>query len=72
MKLLRKAACSLVALALAAGPAGAWTRPGHMVTAAIAYDEIEKRRPDLIDTIGAILDAHPDLSLIHISEPTRH
>nr|WP_295106514.1 S1/P1 nuclease [uncultured Caulobacter sp.] len=67
MKLLRKAACSLVALALAAGPAGAWTRPGHMVTAAIAYDEIEKRRPDLIDTIGAILDAHPDRGAFQVA-----
>lgn len=60
MRFLRRMAISLTAFALAAGPAGAWTRPGHMVTAAIAFDEIERRRPDLIDAISALLDAHPD------------
>jgi hypothetical protein len=44
----------------AADPAAAWTRPGHMVTAAIAYDEILRARPDLIPAIAALLDAHPD------------
>ncbi len=67
MKILRKTAASLLALALTAGPAGAWTRPGHMVTAAIAYDEIERRRPDLIDAIGAILDAHPDRGAFQVA-----
>ncbi|MBU1374319.1 MAG: S1/P1 nuclease [Alphaproteobacteria bacterium] len=47
------------ALGLAA-PAGAWTRPGHMVTAAIAYDEIIRLRPDLLTALATILDAHPD------------
>jgi hypothetical protein len=41
-------------------PAQAWTRPGHMVTAAIAYDEIARRHPELLDQLGALLDAHPD------------
>lgn len=40
--------------------ARAWSRPGHMVTAAIAYDEIGRRRPDLLPVIAALLDAHPD------------
>lgn len=56
-----------VAMALAANPAFAWTRPGHMVTAAIAFDEIERRRPDLIDAIGAILDAHPDRGAFQVA-----
>jgi len=40
--------------------AAAWTRPGHMVTAAIAYDEIQRQRPDLLPALAAILDAHAD------------
>lgn len=53
----------LLVIALLAGFPGmarAWTRPGHMVTAAIAYDEIVRRRPDLVPVIAALLDAHPD------------
>lgn len=50
----------LIAAASVATSASAWTRPGHMVTAAVAYDEIGRLRPDLLATLGAILDAHPD------------
>lgn len=53
-------AAALLAAGSAAGPAAAWTRPGHMVTAAIAYDEIQRQRPDLLPAIAALLDAHPD------------
>ncbi len=60
-------AASALMLALAAGPAFAWTRPGHMVTAAIAFDEIEKRRPDLIDPIATILEAHPDRGAFQVA-----
>lgn len=49
-----------LAAAILAQPAAAWTRPGHMVTAAIAYGHIEKTRPELLDRIAAILEAHPD------------
>ncbi len=48
------------ALLLTAGPAGAWTRPAHMVTAAIAFDQMEREAPDLIGPLGELLDAHPD------------
>ena len=37
----------------------AWDHPGHMTTAAIAFAEIEKARPDLIDKIGLLLIKHP-------------
>lgn len=47
-------------LALAASPAAAWTRPGHVVTAAIAHDEIARRRPELLPRLGALLETHPD------------
>jgi hypothetical protein len=40
-------------------PALAWDHPGHMTTAAIAFSEIEKTRPDLIEKIGMLFLAHP-------------
>jgi hypothetical protein len=38
----------------------AWDHPGHMTTAAIAFAEIERVRPDLIDKIGLLMLKHPD------------
>ena len=40
--------------------ARAFDHPGHMATAAIAFAEIEKQRPDLIDVLGMLFLAHPD------------
>ena len=40
----------------------AWDHPGHMISAAIAFAEIEKQRPELIEKIGALMLAHPDLA----------
>jgi hypothetical protein len=45
---------------LHASMAGAWTRPGHMVTAAIAWHEITEQHPELLLPIGKMLLAHPD------------
>lgn len=53
----------VVALTLTASatmPALAWTRPGHMVTAAIAFDEIARDHPEILATLERLLDAHPD------------
>ena len=38
----------------------AWDHPGHMATAAIAFSEIGKARPDLIEKIGLLMLKHPD------------
>jgi len=38
----------------------AWDHPGHMTTAAIAFAEIERARPELIDKLGLLFLAHPD------------
>jgi hypothetical protein len=38
----------------------AFDHPGHMTTAAIAFAEIERTRPDLIEKIGMLFLAHPD------------
>lgn len=40
--------------------ANAWDHPGHMTTAAIAFSEIERLRPDLIDKIGMLFLANSD------------
>ncbi len=40
--------------------ARAFDHPGHMTTAAIAFAEIERQRPELIDVIGMLFLAHPD------------
>ena len=55
IRLAAAALCStLVSSALA------WDHPGHMTTAAIAFAEIERERPDLIDKIGLLMLEHPD------------
>lgn len=38
----------------------AWDHPGHMTTAGIAFAEIERVRPDLVEKIGLLFLAHPD------------
>jgi hypothetical protein len=38
----------------------AWDHPGHMTSAAIAFADIEKARPDLIEKLGLLFLAHPD------------
>ena len=53
----------LLAAALALtlhAPAQAWTRPGHMVTAAIAYDELAARDPEALKRLLALAAQHPD------------
>lgn len=58
--LQRKFLIALVAvIAGFSGSARAWDHPGHMTTAAIAFAEIERTRPDLIEKIGMLFLAHP-------------
>lgn len=40
--------------------AQAWDHPGHMLTASIAFTEIERARPELIETLGLLFLAHPE------------
>ena len=46
-------------MAVAPG-ARAWDHPGHMLTAAIAFSEIERARPELIEKLGQLFLKHPD------------
>jgi len=43
-----------------AGPALAWSQTGHMLTAAIAFDDLSVRDPSAIDALADILAQHPD------------
>ena len=59
--LMRKLAlAALVVLAAASGSVLAWDHPGHMTTAAIAFSEIKRERPELIEKLGLLFLAHPD------------
>ena len=51
-----------IALLVSVFTAYAWDHSGHMTTAAIAFAEIERVSPDLIEKIGLVLIAHPDPS----------
>jgi len=58
---MRKTALAFAALTLFVGqPAFAWTRAGHMVTAAIAYDELMASDPRIVDRIVDMLSHHPE------------
>ncbi len=56
----RSAALALIMAVVCAGQALAWSRSGHMVTAAIAYDDLAARDPALLARAVALLDHHPD------------
>jgi len=62
MRIKHRLACALCfAAALApATTASAWSNQGHMVTGAIAYDDLARTDPALIAKIEAIMADHPD------------
>lgn len=67
--MLRRLAAALVAVALSAPQAAhAWTRQGHMVTAAIAYDALMARDPKLVDELLELLSHHPDPASFDVAE----
>ena len=53
--------------ALAPRPAAAWSRPGHMVAAAIAYDELKRRDPQVLARIVRLAAAHPDRGAFEVA-----
>jgi hypothetical protein len=52
---------ALILLTLAALPlpASAWNIPGHMLSAAIAYQVLTQESPQSIDKVKAVLEKHP-------------
>jgi len=57
--MFRKLVIAAMAVVLVAGPSLAWNRSGHMVTGAIAYDELLKTSPSTLARVIAILRQHP-------------
>ena len=61
--LIRHSLLSVILVTVFLGSASgvnAWDHPSHMITAAIAFEEIERLRPDLMERIGLMLMKHPD------------
>jgi hypothetical protein len=49
----------LLTLAVLPLPALAWNIPGHMLSAAIAYQVLQQENPPTIDKVKAVLEKHP-------------
>jgi hypothetical protein len=49
-----------VLLVLSGSEALAWTRPAHMVSAAIAYDQLVAQDPQIVAAIMDLMSHHPD------------
>ena len=64
---MRWIAMLAAAALLAPLPAAAWTRPGHMVAAAIAYDELKRRDPQALALIVRLAAAHPDRGAFEVA-----
>lgn len=47
--------------------AGAWSRPGHMVSAAIAYQELSARDRQVIERIVSLTEKHPDRGAFEVA-----
>lgn len=45
----------------------AWSRPGHMVTAAIAYEELRTQDPKVLEHIIALAERHPDRGAFEVA-----
>lgn len=57
----------LLAIALPCSTALAWSRPGHMVSAAIAYDELSAQDRRVIERIVALTEKHPDRGAFEVA-----
>jgi hypothetical protein len=60
MTKIRLLACLVMAtLAVPPASASAWNIPGHMLSAAIAYQVLRQENPPTIDKLKAVLEKHP-------------
>jgi len=59
-------------LTLHAQAASAWSRPGHMVVAAIAYDELAAHDPQVLAKIDEIMSKHPDHAVFEVAGGSRN
>jgi hypothetical protein len=60
MEQIRLLACVVVITVIALPiPASAWNIPGHMLSAAIAYQVLQQENPAAIEKVKAVLEKHP-------------
>jgi N-acetyl-beta-hexosaminidase len=59
MKRLRIIAFMMIAATVSLPPALAWNIPGHMLSAAIAYQVLWQESPQSIEKVKAVLEKHP-------------
>lgn len=57
----------LLATVLPCSTALAWSRPGHMVSAAIAYQELSAHERQIIDKIVTLAEKHPDRGAFEVA-----
>lgn len=57
----------LLATLLPCSGAFAWSRPGHMVSAAIAYQELSAQERRIIDKVVALAEKHPDRGAFEVA-----
>jgi hypothetical protein len=62
--------CVVVALAALShcSAAMAWSKTGHMVTAAIAYEELRAQDPKVLEQIIALVERHPDRGAFEVAK----
>ena len=58
---------ALLATPLLCSDAFAWSRPGHMVSAAIAYHELSAQERRIIDKIVSLAGKHPDRGAFEVA-----
>jgi hypothetical protein len=59
MDAIRLLACLVMFSFALPFPALAWNIPGHMLSAAIAYQILRRENPATIDKVKAVLEKHP-------------
>jgi hypothetical protein len=59
VKRLRIIAFMMIAATVSLPPALAWNIPGHMLSAAIAFQVLREESPKSIEKIKAVLEKHP-------------
>ncbi len=64
---MKTCAISLLVTLLHCSAAMAWSRPGHMVTAAIVYEELRTQDPKLLEQIIELAQKHPDRGAFEVA-----
>jgi len=65
--IMKTRAVLLLVASIYCSGAMAWSRPGHMVTAAIAYEELRVQDPKVLEHIVALAERHPDRGAFEVA-----